>query len=53
MKPNRRNGLDKESAADCFQVKSVSIARFVSKLGDLRANEIEEISAAIALCVGA
>jgi mRNA-degrading endonuclease toxin of MazEF toxin-antitoxin module len=48
LKPNRRNGLSKESAADCFQVKSVSVGRFVRKLGALRANEIEEISAEIA-----
>jgi mRNA interferase MazF len=48
-----RNGLRKESAADCFQVKSVSVERFVAKLGILRADEIEEIGAAIALCVGA
>jgi mRNA interferase MazF len=53
IKPSRRNGLSKESAADCFQVKSVSIGRFVTKLGELRASEIEEISAGIALCVGA
>ncbi len=53
LKSTKRNGLAKESAADCFQVKSVSLMRFVSKLGDLRADEIEEISAAIALCVGA
>lgn len=53
VKRNRRNGLSKNSAADCFQVKSVSVTRFVSKLGELRADEIEEISAAIALCVGA
>ena len=45
--------LDKESAADCFQVKSVSLSRFVAKIGDLRADETEEIGAAIALCVGA
>ena len=53
IKPRKRNGLNKESAADCFQVKSVSVARFTTKLGQLRADEIEEISAAIALCVGA
>ncbi len=53
LKATKRNGLDKESAADCFQVKSVALARFVSKLGEVRADEIEEISAAIALCVGA
>lgn len=53
LQPNKRNGLSKESAADCFQVKSVSVGRFVNKLGALRASEIEEISAGIALCVGA
>jgi mRNA interferase MazF len=53
LKPTNRNGLSKESAADCFQVKSVSVERFADKLGDVRANDIEEISAAIALCVGA
>ena len=53
LKPGNRHGITKESAADCFQVKSVSLGRFVKKLGDLRADDIEEISAAIALCVGA
>lgn len=53
LKPSSRNGLTKESAADCFQVKSVSVARFVKRLGEVRADDIEEISAAVALCVGA
>jgi mRNA interferase MazF len=53
IKKTRRNGLHNESAADCYQVKSISLKRFVSKLGDLSAEEVEEISAAIALCVGA
>ena len=37
LKAIGRNGLDKESAADCFQVKSVALTRFVSKLGNVRA----------------
>lgn len=53
LKPTNRNGLSKDSAADCFQVKSVSVERFVNRLGVVRADDIEEISAAIALCVGA
>lgn len=53
LKPTNKNGLNKESAADCFQVKSVSVTRFVSLLGEVSADDIEEISAAIALCVGA
>ncbi len=53
LEPRPRNGLTKESAADCFQVKSVSVARFSSKIGVVSGEEIEEISAAVALCVGA
>lgn len=51
LKARERNGLTKDSAADCFQVKSVSVNRFVRKLGALRAVEIEEIAAGVALCV--
>ena len=53
LKPTARNGLDKDSAADCFQVKSVSLGRFVNKCGVLSADEMEQISAAVAICVGA
>lgn len=53
LKASKRNGLDKDSAADCFQVKSVSLTRFASQMGVLTADEVEQISAAVALCVGA
>ncbi len=49
---NSTNGLDKESAANAFQVKSVSEERFRRKLGVLTNDEIAEISAAIAVCIG-
>jgi mRNA interferase MazF len=52
LSPTRRNGLGKESAADCFQVKSIALQRFVDKMGDLTSRELSEIAAAIALCVG-
>ena len=48
-----RNGLAKDSAADSFQVKSLSLERFRSRLGAVTAGEVEEIAAAVALCVGA
>jgi mRNA interferase MazF len=41
--PSSQNGLSKNSSADCFQVRSVSEARFVKKLGILRAEQMEEI----------
>ncbi len=53
LKPTTRNGLDKESAADCFQVKSLALSRFVSRVGVLTADEVDQISAAVAICVGA
>lgn len=53
LKRTARNGLEKDSAADCFQVKSVSLGRFASRIGILAADEIEQIAAAIAICVGA
>ncbi len=47
-----KNGLTKNSAADGFQVKSVSLDRFDQNLGVLRAHKVEEIAAAVVLCVG-
>jgi mRNA interferase MazF len=45
------NGLLKDSGADCFQTKSVSKARFVRQVGEITTTELDEIAAAIALCV--
>ena len=53
LEPSPRNGLKKASVADCFQVKSVSVRRFVDRIGDVHARDIREISAAIAVCVDA
>jgi mRNA interferase MazF len=46
------NGLTKDSGADCFQTKSVSETRFVRPLGVVTAAQMDEIAAAIGLCVG-
>ena len=53
LAPTARTGLAKESGADAFQVKSVSENRFVRKRGVLTASQLEDIAAAIAICVGA
>jgi mRNA interferase MazF len=47
------NGLAKDSGADAFQVKSVSENRFVQRVGILTDAQLEQIAAAVALCVGA
>lgn len=40
---NSKNGLTKDSSADCFQVRSVSQERFVKKLGNISAIIMDEI----------
>jgi mRNA interferase MazF len=47
------NGLSKDSGADAFQAKSVSERRFVRRLGEITAAQLDAIASAIALCVGA
>ena len=52
LDPTAENGLTKESGADAFQVKSLSLDRFRNRLGVLTPAETEDIAAAIATCVG-
>lgn len=47
-----RNGLAKDSGADAFQVKSVSLDRFVRRLGEVTSTDLDGIATAVALCVG-
>lgn len=47
------NGLSKDSGADAFQTKSVSLDRFVRSLGVVTATQVDDVASAIALCVGA
>ena len=41
--PSSQNGLSKQSAADCFQVRSVSQSRFVKMIGYLTISQMEQI----------
>lgn len=43
------NGLEKDSAADCFQARSLSISRLVRKLGSLTVDEMTQIQDGIAV----
>lgn len=45
------NGLSKPSVADAFQVKSISEKRFIRKLGSLDKDQLNDITAAIAVCI--
>ncbi len=46
--PSSENGLDKLSAADAFQVRSLAHQRFVRKLGNLSDAVMRSISKALA-----
>ena len=46
-----RNGLQADSTADFLQVRSVSTERLMRRVGLLRADEVEEIVAGIAIAV--
>ncbi len=43
IEPNKINGLTKQSAADCFQIRSVSNERFVKRIGELSDNLMDDI----------
>lgn len=49
LEANNSNGLTKNSAADTFQVRSISQSRLVKKLGKLNNYEMKEITAALAI----
>ncbi|MBK9108568.1 MAG: type II toxin-antitoxin system PemK/MazF family toxin [Saprospiraceae bacterium] len=47
--PDNFNFLQKVSAADCFQVRSVSESRIIRKLGIINEDQLKEICIALAL----
>jgi mRNA interferase MazF len=51
ISPNRNNVLVKESAADTFQIRSVSTIRFIRKMGEITPEEMDQIVHAIGLVV--
>ena len=46
------NGLQVDSAANCFQAKSVSLKRFEHKLGSLEHEQLLLIAQTVAFCIG-
>ncbi len=41
--PNNVNNLTKESAADCFQIRSLSYERFLRKIGKIDTENLDDI----------
>jgi mRNA interferase MazF len=50
--PSWDNGLEKTSAANAFQTKSLSTERFKDKIGQVTPQELVDIVAAVVLVVG-
>lgn len=53
VEPDGDNNLDKPSAADAFQIRSVSQTRFVSRMGMVSTADLETIVGAVRVVVGA
>lgn len=51
LEPSRQNGLGKLSAADAFQVKSLSVDRFVRQRGVLSDEQVADIVAAVGIVI--
>ncbi len=51
IESNAYNCLTKTSVADAFQVKSISERRFIKKIGSLSKDQLDEITAAIVVCI--
>lgn len=49
LAPEAESGLDKPSAADAFQVRSVAQERLVQRLGELSDAAVEKITTALAV----
>ena len=50
--PESDNGLFKPSAADAFQVRSISVLRFTRRLGAVDTDTADLIASAVAVAVG-
>ncbi len=51
INPNVNNGLSKDSAADTFQIRSVSTNRFIRKMGVIEHEQLNQIVRSIVLVV--
>src|SRR6185295_5139447 len=52
LDPDDENKLDKTSAADCFQVRSVSQERFIQRVGSLPRVKMVEMESALSCVLG-
>ena len=51
--PTNENGLAKVSAADCFQIRSVSLERLISAIGSVEDEITSQVQEAVSRVIGA
>lgn len=51
IRPTAQNGLDKDSAADALQTRSLSVERFVHKIGEVAPHDLKVILANLIVVV--
>ncbi|MEB3337602.1 MAG: type II toxin-antitoxin system PemK/MazF family toxin [Leptolyngbyaceae bacterium] len=49
--PTPENGLDRDSAGNILQVRSVSIERFIGQIGQLENERLQELLAGLVICI--
>ena len=49
LEPNSVNGLKKRSVVDCFQIRAISHNRFSDKIGEISADDLEQIKKSVTL----
>lgn len=52
IQPTQQNGLDKASAADAFQIRSLSIERFIRRIGEVDSKTLSAILEAVKIVLG-
>jgi len=53
VEPDAKNGLSKPSAADAFQIRSVSVQRLTSRTGKVSDKDLQKIVEAVQIVIGA
>jgi mRNA interferase MazF len=53
LEPEPNNNLNKISAADCFQIRSISTLRFVRRVGTVSIEKLEQIKESVKTVIDA
>lgn len=52
VEANAKTGLSRRSVADCFQPRSLDLSRFLARLGQADAAQIEQVARIVAEIIG-